>query len=411
MPDDGGAPHGPGADAASRGHAKPQEGLECISLVKGGPLDAVMGRVGLLAPDRLPKHYAGAVFAALLWLPLAVLSTFHDSVGHMKYGGSFFADFGVYARFLIAPLFLVGMARQVDKRLGRLIASFTESEIVPASSRPDFEGLVRRADRRGASGLAAVLMLFVALGMAAVSTLHAAHAEPGSWLAPGRLVPGPLSPAGWWHLSLSLPIFLFLSLRWLWRLVVWTAFLAGVSRLRLDLVATHPDRLGGLGFLSLFPFMFIPLAFTLSLVMASQALLEVVFNNAAFETFRAAAAAWIALVVAMFVGPLTAFSWPLIRLREKRLVEYGEIVTRLARDVERGVRSDQETDGEAALAKVSTVINMGQGWTSINSLGFVPVKSWALVPLVLVSALPMFAVAAVKVPVAELLERFLKALT
>lgn len=49
---------------------------------------------------------------------------------------------------------------------------------------------------------------------------------------------------------MSLPIFTFLWLRWVWKVAVWTAFLYDLSRRRLRLMAVHPDRTAGLGCLS-----------------------------------------------------------------------------------------------------------------------------------------------------------------
>ena len=56
------------------------------------------------------------------------------------------------------------------------------------------------------------------------------------------------SPAGGRRWS-ACPIFQFLLLRWYFRVFIWTRFLWQVSRIDLKLVPTHPDRVGGLGFL------------------------------------------------------------------------------------------------------------------------------------------------------------------
>ena len=58
------------------------------------------------------------------------------------------------------------------------------------------------------------------------------------------------SLAGWWLGLVSLPLFQFLLLRWYFRIFIWARFLWHVSRVELSLVPSHPDKLGGLGFLS-----------------------------------------------------------------------------------------------------------------------------------------------------------------
>ena len=59
-----------------------------------------------------------------------------------------------------------------------------------------------------------------------------------------------LFPAGWWFVYVSNPVAQFILLRWYFRLFVWMRFLWQVARCELSLVPTHPDRVGGLGFLS-----------------------------------------------------------------------------------------------------------------------------------------------------------------
>jgi hypothetical protein len=60
-----------------------------------------------------------------------------------------------------------------------------------------------------------------------------------------------LSLAGIWFGYVSLPIFQFLLIRWYFRIFIWAHFLWQVSRIPLNLLPMHPDRVGGLGFLSL----------------------------------------------------------------------------------------------------------------------------------------------------------------
>ena len=68
-----------------------------------------------------------------------------------------------------------------------------------------------------------------------------------------------LSLAGWWHALVSVPIFQFLLVRWYFRMFIWARFLWQVSRIELRLVPTHPDRVGGLGFLANIVYAFTPL--------------------------------------------------------------------------------------------------------------------------------------------------------
>src|SRR6185436_519355 len=82
--------------------------------------------------------------------------------------------------------------------------------------------------------------------------------DVASWYgvpADGKLQP---SLAGWWLGCVSLPLFQFLLLRWYFRLFIWARFLWQVSRIELNLMPLHPDRCGGLGFLSSVSYAFSP---------------------------------------------------------------------------------------------------------------------------------------------------------
>src|SRR5437867_4069907 len=54
---------------------------------------------------------------------------------------------------------------------------------------------------------------------------------------------------GWWFLFVVRPVFTFLLLHWVWRLVIVAVLFWRIAHLDLRLVLTHPDRTGGLGFL------------------------------------------------------------------------------------------------------------------------------------------------------------------
>ena len=61
--------------------------------------------------------------------------------------------------------------------------------------------------------------------------------------------PGEFGFGGWWYLYVARLIYFTLVLAWLWRLVLLFELCRRFIRLDLALVPTHPDRLGGLGFL------------------------------------------------------------------------------------------------------------------------------------------------------------------
>ena len=81
------------------------------------------------------------------------------------------------------------------------------------------------------------------------------------WAVAGTGVALHLSPAGWYFAAVSQFVYQFLLYISLWKWFLWAAFLFRLSRLDLQVVPTHPDRHGGLGFLGMSPLAIAPTAF------------------------------------------------------------------------------------------------------------------------------------------------------
>ncbi|HUN74233.1 MAG TPA: hypothetical protein VMU40_06925 [Steroidobacteraceae bacterium] len=225
-----------------------------FSLYDGDWVNRFFGALGL-GPWR-PVHLVGraSILIALTWLPTALLAEW-TSRAHGQAappGASFFTDFAAYAQFLIGlPLFVVAEA------VVRITTHSADSMFADT-------GIVRRADLRKLARLRARIARLrhspwpdigaLALGgalSAAVIAVELGHPPPITWhtyaLAGGGRT---LSAPGYWEFFVALPLLNYWWLRQIWKVVLWCLYLHGVSRLRLGLVATHPDRTGGIGFIS-----------------------------------------------------------------------------------------------------------------------------------------------------------------
>jgi hypothetical protein len=131
------------------------------------------------------------------------------------------------------------------------------------------------------------------------------------------------------------PIFISLLLVWLWRLVILTVLLWRISRLPLNLVATHPDRAGGLGFLEEFPLIFSPIIFALSAVLASRFAHDALYHGIDVETFAMPVVLYVSTMMVLTLGPLVPFIGQLRHLKQRSLREYGALVGQHGRLVQR----------------------------------------------------------------------------
>lgn len=389
-----------------------ENGVETtFSLVIGGPFYRLQQRMGLLGPDLLPHKSTALLFAAVAWLCPALLSAWEGNAWNNTLSErSFLLDYSAYARFILVVVTLTMMESVAEVRIAALVRQFLDSGLFDEQERDRFTTALRRADRRTSSTLGEIGLLAISFVIAVAAGYVNIRSQGSAWF--GELTGDgvKLTLAGWWALLISLPLFWFLVLRWLWRFVAWTILLRDVSRLRLRLVATHPDRCAGLGFLELFPITFTLLAFALSCVSASVVLQEMQYTG--IEAHRAAAlfAAWLLTIVGFIVGPLLVFIPVLVRVKEDALLRYGRLSCMHNRAFERqwvdGRHQEQELLG---VPDISSLADLAAGFEAVRSMRFIPAGHEVVMVLGAAVALPWLSVLLTQIPVAELLSAMAKA--
>ena len=249
-----------------------------FSLVLGGPLFQLLRRAHL-SDETSPIIRRRVIFSMVVaWLPLLVLSALEGNV----WGGTavvpFLKDVETHSRFLVALPLLIIAELVVHQRMRNLVEQFLERNLIPESGMAQFKGAIASIFRLRNSVLAEVLLIaFVyVVGILIVWRQNVAL-DTTTWYAAPSAEGSKLSFAGLWLGYISLPIFQFLLLRWYFRFFLWTRFLWQVSRIDLQLVPTHPDRAGGLGFLTTTVYAFVPL------VVAHGALLSGLIGNRIFH--------------------------------------------------------------------------------------------------------------------------------
>jgi len=236
----------------------------------------------------------------------------------------------------------------------------------------------------------------------------AARVEGGTWF--GQVVNGDLelTLAGWWLLLAALPLFWFLLGRWLWRFYTWGRLLRGIARCDLRLVATHPDRCGGLAFIGQYPNTYLLFVFSLSTVVAATVLKQVVFAGASLMGFKFALLGLIVFLIVAFVVPLLAFTPVLLKLKKQGLSRYGALVSRHnlafeARWVD-GRASGAGTEDPLGSPDMSSLADLSASYDLVQNIRPIPVTKQSIGPLILAALLPLAGVAATQVPFRQILD-------
>jgi hypothetical protein len=380
---------------------------ERFSLVTGGPFNRALRRLGLVGADLLPTRRTVIVLALLAWLPPALLAVAQSLYDNSYSGWSYFTDWTVHARFLIAIAAMVATERYADGRLGTLARHFRKARILSDEGHSAFQAALAAADRRSSSALAEGLMLVVALAWSSLTVPLVVEIAGSSW--EGTVVNGHavLSWAGEATRFLSNPLFLFLVLRWFWWFGVWTVLLYRISRLPLQLAPLHADRAAGLGFLAIYPGIFSGLAFALSCVMAANMVKDLALQQHA-QNVVCAIALWLVFNLALFIGPLLVFAYPLYVRREQALIEYGRLAN------QHNLAFHQKWIGEGrrgeelmGTSDLSSVGGLNACIKAVEEIRVIPVNRVAVMQLVAAAGIPMLAVVATQIPLADILKWFI----
>ena len=381
-----------------------------FSLVLGGPLFQLLRRAHLCGDVAELVWRRVIALALITWLPLLVLSIVEAHAWGDSVKVPFLLDVDVHARFLLAlPLFIVAEL-VVHQRMRPVVGTFVKRGLVPDEARGRFDAAIAAAMRLRNSVLAEVLLIaFVyGVGVLFIWRSHAAMDMP-TWY--GMTVSGKLQPtlAGWWLGCVSLPLVQFILLRWYFRLLIWTRFLWHVSRIDLRLVAIHPDRAGGLGFLSAVTYAFAPLLAGQGVLLAGVIANKIFYAGAKLTDFKLELLAMVIMMLFFVLAPLLVFTPRLARTKRMGLAEYGGLAQRYVREFDQkwlrgGALADEPLVGSADLQSLA---DMGNSFEIVKGMKLVPFGKDTLLQLAVISLAPVAPLVLTMIPLGELLDRFL----
>lgn len=378
---------------------------EARRLFEVGPPYKLQAMLGLIGPDNARVKRRAVIAVLIAWLPLVVLTTIQGDFLHEDLAHSFLPDLAIHARFLIAVPMLVLAESMCAPRMGAIARHFLDAGLVAESDRARFDAAVASTRRLLDSTLAeigVIALAYVIVGILLYSLLD--YGVPGWHRADAGKGLNP-SPAGWWGILVSLPVLFVLVLGWVWRWLLWTRFLWLMARLDLDLVPSHPDRAGGLGFVAYSVRACWPLGFTFGVIVAGVIANPVVHGGAAVIDYRYHVAGVAALSVAFFSAPLLVFFGRLLEAWRRGVFEYGALADGIGREFERKWLKREDRADESILERpdFSAATDLYQVVDRVHEMRLVPVDFRSLVMLASATLLPFLPVVLLGLPFDEIL--------
>jgi hypothetical protein len=379
-------------------------------VVDGGPLDRLQFRLGLIKLQRPLIVKRAVIFALIAWAPLFILSALQGTLlGNVRV--PFLYDPSPHVRFLLSVPLLILAEVVIGPRIVAAASHFITSGLIPAEKYQDFDAAVAEGLRLRDSTVAEVVILAITYALAFVSiSLFSANAS--SWQLFVSESGHRFTLAGYWFALVSIPIYQFLVYRWLWRTFIWYKFLRRVLKLDLQLIPTHPDQAGGLGFLGETHRLFAIFIFAYCAMASAMAIREVLFDKVPIQSYKIPIVALILVMLLIFLGPLFMFAPVLLRTRRKALHEYSSLACNLGRLYDRkwlkgmtpGTESILSTSDNASLA------NFSHDYELVESMKPFPFDRRTAIGLALAGLIPMVPLLATVMPMAEIFKLVLKAM-
>ena len=343
-----------------------------FSLVLGGPLFQLL-RKAHLEGDHLELLKRRLLIITLIaWLPLFLLATFSSSALSVD-RLAFFHDVEVHVRFLIALPVLIAAELIVHSRIRPVVRRFVERRIVLPEDLPRLEKAIESAIRlRNSTPLELGLLLVVYTVGLWVWHTDIALGQPTWYGNPGNS--WHLTPAGIWYVFISIPIVQFILLRWYLRIFIWFRFLWQVSRIDLNLIATHPDRCASLAFLGKSAYAFGPLLFAQGAMLAGLIASRVLYRGESLLSFKLQVGGFIAFFVFVILCPLVMFTPGMARAKRKGLAEYGLLAQRYVESFEqKWVLRDLAPNEELLGASdIQSLADMANSYAVVSEMRTVP---------------------------------------
>ena len=381
-----------------------------FSLVLGGPLYQLLRRTHLAGDALALARRRVVVISMLAWLPLLAFSALEGRAFGDSVAVPFLLDVEVHIRYLVALPLLIGAELVVHRRMRSVVDVFLERRLVPEDSLPRFDAALASAYRLRNSVLAELALIAFVYGVGVLVFWRQFVAlDASTWYATPTPDGSSLSIAGLWFGLISLPMFQFLLVRWYFRLFIWTRLLWQISRIELSLVPTHPDRLGGLGFLSKTAHAFMLLAVAHGAMLAGPIANRIFYLNAGLVDFKVEIAMMLLFVLALVLAPMLVFTPQLAQAKRVGLREYGTLSERYVREFDAKWLRGGARDGEPFVgsADLQSLADLGNSYEVVRTMLPVPVSKEMAIQITMATLAPLVPLALTMMPLEELLKKLL----
>jgi hypothetical protein len=382
--------------------AKPPEAesSDDISLFRGGLFYRAQVVTHLIEMGRWNLVPRVTLILAICWLPLVIITA---ALYRNELSG-LLTDYLLYARIAVAiPILLIGQIL-MEGRFRVIVSHVRKAELLGPEDLSKLETAIATLKRLRDSPLPELVIIALVCAELVLIWKSKVLAGP-SWAVTRSDGIAQLKLTGWYYGLVSVPIYQFLLGLSSWKWVLWSFLLFRLSRMKLKLVATHPDQHGGLGFLGLLPIGFIPIAVALSVAIGGTWRKEILDSHAHLSSFLFPAIILVVLNFVVALTPLSFFVSKLSIVRQRGMLDYGILAqTRGADFQERWIVNREGREPASMTTEVNSLADLSISYGNIRQMRPFPADKTSLVSLAAAVLLPLFPVILAEIPFSEIVK-------
>lgn len=335
------------------------------------------------------------VLTGIAWLPLVILTFIDGTLFNKDITIPFIKDVTPYIRCLVVIPLLVMADNIIEPMMARVMTYLKTSGLVPDTEAEKHNDAIEKMAYLMNSKLILMVLLILAILFSFImrSDYDEMWTERGvtSWML--ELEDGVVDEtlAGTWFLLVTSPLVSFLVYRWIWRFIIWSFFLKRVSKLKLELLASHTDLAGGLGVVGVSHALFVIVFFILATLLSSDLAANILYEEEVLISVKQVVVVFIVISIIVILLPLMFFSRQLVNLKHEALGEYSKLQNQVSKDFHKHWIKD-EADDLVDSVQPSAIADYSAVFENVSNMRLLPVEPkliFALAGILLIPFLPL----------------------
>jgi hypothetical protein len=349
-------------------------------------------------------------FLILSWLPLLILSLIESTAYNPSVKIPLLLDFVIYIRvFVVIPLVFI-TERIISYIISKSLSHFIESGIVADNNIEDYKISLRFFGRYKDTGIIDLIIIVIAYaivigGWGNIWKSYDMAADLTSWQF-SQKVHGQFSLAGYWYAFITIPIYLFFFCKLLWKFILWAIMLFRISKMKLNLFPTDPDRSGGLGFLGHNQVFFGLLGVILNSILAAEIASKVLYADLKIADFKYIIPGFVLLFTFILIIPMFFFIIKLTIAKLNGILEYGVTAHKYVSGFHDKWVNGNNPEGEKLLgtADIQSLADLSNSYGIVKTMIPLPIDLRKVITLFLLISIPFSPLILFVIPFNELIK-------